>query len=96
MRRRPPALRRCSLMTWRRCWRWRRRRARPGLAQIWAVTGALDGGGGSCAWWWWWWMVVVVGGKMERSQRVTSVTYQPRLLDLATRGRLLLINSNYH
>ena len=27
----------------------RRRRARPGLAQMWAITGALDGGGGSRA-----------------------------------------------
>jgi hypothetical protein len=45
--------------------------------------------------------VVVSGGGGERkrvgwSQRVTFVTFQPRLLDLATRGRLLLINGNYH
>jgi hypothetical protein len=47
-------------------------------------------------------MVVVVGdggGGEKRwgtSQCVTRVTFQPRLLDLATRGRLLLINRNYH
>jgi hypothetical protein len=47
-------------------------------------------------------MVVVAGdgGGSERrwgmSQCVTRVTFQPRLLDLATRGRLLLINGNYH
>jgi len=45
-------------------------------------------------------MVVVVDGggseeRMGRSQCVTVVTFQPRLLDLATRGRLLLINVNY-
>ena len=47
-------------------------------------------------------MVVVVdsgGGSEERwgtSHVVTFVTFQPRLLDLATRGRLILINSNYY
>jgi len=40
--------------------------------------------------------VVVVRGKMEWSQHVTSVTYQPQLLDLATCRHLLSINSNYH
>jgi hypothetical protein len=40
-------------------------------------------------------VVVVVRGKMGWSQCVTRVTFQPRLLDLATRGRLLLINGNY-
>ena len=47
-------------------------------------------------------MVVVVGdggGSGKRwgtSQCVTFVTFQPWLLDLATRGRLLIINSNYY
>jgi hypothetical protein len=36
-------------------------------------------------------LVVVVRGKAGWSQHVTFVTFQPRLLDLATRGRLLLI-----
>jgi hypothetical protein len=54
-----------------------------------AVAAARNGGG-------WWMVVVVVRGKMRRSQCVTRVTFQPRLLDLATRGRLLLINGNYH
>jgi hypothetical protein len=35
------------------------------------------------------------GKRWGTSQCVTSVTFQPRLLDLATRGRLLIINSNY-
>jgi hypothetical protein len=38
-------------------------------------------------------MVVVVGRDGGTSQRVTFVTFQPRLLDLATRGRLLLIGT---
>jgi hypothetical protein len=47
-------------------------------------------------------MVVVVGdggGSGKRwgtSHVVTFMTFQPRLLDLATRGRLLLIHGNYH
>jgi len=47
-------------------------------------------------------MVVVVGdgggsGKRWGTSRcVTFVTFQPRLLDLAMRGRLLIINSNYY
>ena len=41
-------------------------------------------------------VVVVVKGKLGRSQCVTFVTFQPRLLDLATRGRLLVINGNYY
>ena len=43
-------------------------------------------------------VVVDGGGTDERvgwSRCVTLVTFQPRLLDLATRGRLLLINGNY-
>jgi hypothetical protein len=61
---------------------------------MWALTGGLDGGGGGRA------SVVVVGGgggsekRWGTSQCVTRVTFQPRLLDLATRGRLLLINGN--
>ena len=39
-------------------------------------------------------VVVVVRGGMGRSRCVTRVMFQPRLLDLATRGRLLLINYN--
>jgi hypothetical protein len=66
----------------------------PGLAQIWAVTGVLDGGGGGRAWWWWWVVMMVARGKVGWSQRVTLVTFQPRLLDLATRGRLFLIKNN--
>jgi hypothetical protein len=30
------------------------------------------------------------------SQMCDVAAFQPRLLDLATRGRLLLINGNYH
>ena len=86
-------------VTWRRGvvgGRWERR-AHPGLAQMWEVTGVLAGGGaGRASWWWGWVVVVVVRGKMGRSQCVTSVTFQLRLLDLATRGRLLLINGNYY
>jgi hypothetical protein len=47
-------------------------------------------------------MVVVVGdggGSGKRwgtSQCVTFVTFQPRLLDLATHRRLLIINGNYY
>jgi hypothetical protein len=41
-------------------------------------------------------MVVVVRGENERSRCVTRVTFQLWLLDLATRGRLLLINYNYY
>ena len=36
------------------------------------------------------------GKRWGMSQRVTFVTFQPRLLNLATCGRLLLINSNYY
>jgi len=62
---------------------------------MWALTGGLDGGGGGRA------SVVVGGGggsekRWGTSQCVTQVTFQPRLLDLATCGRLLLINGNYH
>jgi len=45
-------------------------------------------------------MVVLVDGggsderRMGRSRCVTCVMFQPRLLDLATRGRLLIINGN--
>jgi hypothetical protein len=64
----------------------------PGLAQIWAVTRVLDGGGGGCTWWWWWVvMMVVARGKVGWSQHVTSVMFQPQLLDLATHRHLLLI-----
>ena len=51
---------------------------------------------------WQWWqpciMVVVVGdgGSGKRWGMSHIVTFQPWLLDLATRGCLLLINSNYH
>ena len=31
-----------------------------------------------------------------REVSITNVTFQPRLLDLATRGRLLLIKYNYY
>ena len=57
------------------------------------------------AWWWRWRLhvtVVVVGdgggsGKgWGTSQHVTFVTFQPWLLDLATRRRLLIINGNYY
>ena len=47
-------------------------------------------------------MVVVVddsGGSEERwgtSHVVMFVTFQPQLLNLATRGHLLLINPNYY
>lgn len=47
-------------------------------------------------------MVVVVGdggGSEKRrgtSQCVTFVMFQPQLLDLATHGRLSIINSNYY
>jgi hypothetical protein len=63
---------------------------------MWAITGALDGGGCSRAWWWWAVVMVVVKERDGTSQCVMRVTFQPRLLDLATRGRLLLINGNYH
>ena len=59
-----------------------------------AVLAARGGGGGGGLWWWW--VVVVVSGKMGWSQCVTWVTFQTRLLDLATRGRLLIINGNYY
>ena len=63
---------------------------------MWALTGGLNGGGGGHA------SVGVVadggGGekmvvrrKMGQSQYVTQVTFQLRLLDLATCGRLLVI-----
>ena len=39
-------------------------------------------------------MVVVVRAEMGRSRCVTRVMFQPRLLDLATCGRLLVINYN--
>ena len=41
-------------------------------------------------------MMVVVKGKDGWSQYVMLVMFQPRLLDLATRGHLLLINSDYY
>ena len=47
-------------------------------------------------------MVVVVNGGGGSEQRwgtshvVMFVTFQLQLLDLATRGRLLLINGNYY
>jgi hypothetical protein len=66
----------------------------PGLAQIWAVTRVLDSGGGGCVWWWWWVVMMVAREKVGWSQHVTLVTFQPRLLDLATCGRLLLIKDN--
>jgi hypothetical protein len=66
----------------------------PSLAQIWAVTGVLDGGGGGRAWWWWWVVMMVARGKVGWSQRVTLVMFQLRLLDLATHGCLLLIKDN--
>jgi hypothetical protein len=53
-----------------------------------AVLAARGGGGGGG--------VVVVSGKMGWSQCVTWVTFQTRLLDLATCGRLLIINGNYY
>ena len=51
-------------------------------------------------WRWWQPRTMVVGGgggggsgkRWGTSQRVTFVTFQPRLLDLATRRRLLIIN----
>ena len=36
------------------------------------------------------------GKRWGTSQHVTFMTFQPWLLDLATRGRLLLINGNYY
>ena len=74
--------------------------ARPGVAQKWVLTGALNssdgqphtvvvvvnGGGGE-----WWWEE-----GMGRSQCVTVMMFQPWLLDLATHGCLLLINHNYY
>jgi len=61
---------------------------------MWALTGGGDGGGGGRAsvvv------VVVVVRRKVGWSQCVTWVTFQPWMLDLATHGRLLLINSNYY
>jgi hypothetical protein len=63
-------------------WGARRRQWRPRIMVV-------DGG-------WWWMVVVVVRGKMRQSQCVTWVMFQPWLLDLATHGRLLLINGNYH
>ena len=53
--------------------------------QRWAAT--HSGGGGE----WWWWEE----GR-GRSQCVTVMMFQPRLLDLATNGCLLLINYNYY
>jgi len=45
-------------------------------------------------------VVVGDGGGSEKrwrtSHNVTFVTFQPWLLDLATRGRLILINGNYY
>jgi len=39
-------------------------------------------------------MVVVVRAEMGQSRCVMRVMFQPRLLDLATHGRLLVINYN--
>jgi hypothetical protein len=60
---------------------------------MWALTGGLNGGSGGRASVV---VVVVVSRKMGQSRYVTWVTFQLRLLNLATRGRLLVINGNYY
>jgi hypothetical protein len=75
---------------WRRCWCCWDRRADPRSGP----NVGSDGGARRRQLWPRVVVMVVVRGKVGRSQRVTLVTFQPWLLDLATHGRLLLIIYN--